>query len=130
MSSRPPIDRALVQDFVTACHGDLDQVKNLLDKEPNLINATWDWGGGDFETGLGGASHMGRREIAEFLLSAGARIDLFCAAMLGRIELVRAAIESDPGVVKVPGPHGIPLIAHAIAGGQEETAELIRSASE
>ncbi len=130
MSTKPPIDSALVNEFVTACHGDLDAVRNLLDKEPNLINATWDWGGGDFETGLGGASHMGRREIAEFLLDAGARIDLFCAAMLGRIELVRAAIESDPGVVKVLGPHGIPLIAHAIAGGQEETAELIRSASE
>ena len=127
MSTKPPIDSALVNEFVTVCHGDFDAVRNLLDKEPNLINATWDWGGGDFETGLGGASHMGRGEIAEFLLDAGARIDLFCAAMLGRIELVRAAIESDPDIVKVLGPHGIPLISHAIAGGQEETAELIRS---
>lgn len=78
------------------CHTDLERVQNLLEKEPKLVNSCWDWGGGDFETGLGGASHMGRRDIAELLLGKGARIDIFCAAMLGRIEIVRAAVEIDP----------------------------------
>lgn len=91
------------------------------------MNAAWDWGAGDWETALGGASHMGRKEIAEYLLSRGARIDLFCAAMLGRIEIVRAALDADPSIAKVLGPHGIPLLDHARAGGQQAVAELIRS---
>src|SRR5262245_30214145 len=77
------VNRLLAQDFVIYAHSDLAMTRKLLEKEPALLNATMDWGGGDWETGLGGASHMGRRDIAEFLLERGARIDLFCAAMLG-----------------------------------------------
>src|SRR5580700_7626770 len=49
----------------------------------HLVYAARDWGGGDWETALGGASHTGHREIALYLLSQGARIDSYCAAMLG-----------------------------------------------
>jgi len=38
-------------------------------------------GGGDWESGLGSVAH-GRRDIVEFLLEQGARIDIFCAAMM------------------------------------------------
>ena len=41
-----------------AAHGDLQRSKELLELQPGLLNAAWDWGGGDFETALGGASHM------------------------------------------------------------------------
>ena len=65
MSDRPPaLDPAIVESFVAKAHGDLDGVRALLDEEPALVNATWDWGGGDWETGLGAAAHMGRRDIA------------------------------------------------------------------
>ena len=105
-------------------HSDLDAVVALLAEHPALVNASWDWGGGDWETGLGAASHMGRRDIALHLLGAGARLDLFAAAMLGQLAVVRAAVEADPDVVRVPGPHGIPLITHAEAGG-EPAAEVL-----
>lgn len=127
MTQVDQLERALVNEFVVAGHGDLDRVKILLAKEPGLINSAWDWGGGDWETALGGASHMGRKDIAEYLLANGARMDLFCAAMLGRIEVVRAAIEADPSVVGVLGPHGISLLEHALAGKQFAVAKLIRS---
>ena len=66
---RPPqLDPELVQSFVSKAHGDLDAVRDLLAREPELVNAAWDWGGGDWETGLGAAAHMGEREIALFLL--------------------------------------------------------------
>ena len=29
-------------------HGDLDAVRGLLEEEPRLVNAAWDWGGGDW----------------------------------------------------------------------------------
>src|SRR5688572_9059252 len=68
---KPQINRLLVQDFVIFAHSDLDMTKKLLEKEPMLINAVMDWGGGDWESGLGGASHMGRRDIVSFLLEKG-----------------------------------------------------------
>jgi len=114
----PALEPMLVRDFVANAHGDLEPIKALLVEQPKLINAAWDWGGGDWETGLGAASHVGRRDIAEYLLEQGARLDLFAAAMLGKLEIVRATLAAFPGALRVPGPHGIPLIAHARAGGE------------
>ena len=70
---KPQVNRQMAQDFVIYAHSDLETVKKLLEKEPGLLNASVDWGGGDFETALGGASHMGRRDIVAFLLERGAR---------------------------------------------------------
>ena len=122
MEPKPALDAKLVQEFVGNAHGDLNRVRELLAQEPALVNATWDWGGGDFETALGAAAHMGLRDIAEFLLNRGARLDLFAAAMLGKLEIVEAALTAFPNAIKTPGPHGIPLIAHAQAGGEEAKA--------
>jgi ankyrin repeat protein len=121
----PRLDQDLVREFVIAGHANLEKTKELLEKQPALVNATWDWGGGDWETALGGASHMGSREVAEYLLSKGARMDVFCAAMLGRIEIVKAFLAADPNVVHLKGPHGIPLIRHAKAGKQDAVVELL-----
>jgi len=119
METRPALEATLVQEFVGKSHGDLDRVKALLAQEPALINAAWDWGGGDWETGLGAAAHMGRNDIADYLLANGARLDLFAAAMLGKLEIVKAALEAYPEAINIPGPHGIPLLAHAQAGGNQ-----------
>lgn len=129
MEPIPTLEVSLVQEFVAKAHGDLNRVKELLAQEPSLINSTWDWGGGDFETALGAASHMGRRDIAEYLLENGARLDLFAATMLGKLEIVRAALDAFPDAINTAGPHGIPLIAHAKAGGDEarEVLEYLES---
>lgn len=116
---KPQINRLLVQDFVIVAHSDLPMVKKLLEKEPALLNATMDWGGGDWETGLGGASHMGRRDIAEFLLEQGARIDIFCAAMLGQLEAVKSFLTLQPKLIDAKGPHGFTLHFHAQVGQKE-----------
>lgn len=116
---RPPaLPAEQVREFVGAGHGNLDRVKEMLEEKPSFVNATWDWGGGDFETALGGASHMGRPDIANYLLAHGARLDLFAAAMLGKLEIVKAAVAAIPDIPNVPGPHGIPLIRHAEVGGE------------
>ena len=96
----------------------------LLAAHPALVNAAWDWGAGDWETALGAAAHMGRRDIATLLLAHGARIDVFAAAMLGHLAIVHAIIEALPGAIAWPGPHGIPLLAHAEKGGPEAAATL------
>ena len=125
----PQIDRAKVKRFVIAGHFNLEAVKEMLAADPALINGAIDWGNGDFETALGGASHMGRRDIAEFLLEHNARMDVFAATMLGRLDIVKAAIAAFPNIVNVLGPHKIPLIKHAEKGGEEAKAvlEFLRS---
>src|SRR6266496_6065478 len=124
----PQIDRARVKRFVIAGHVNLPAVKKMLAEDPTLINGTIDWGNGDFETALGGASHMGRRDIAEFLLAHNARMDIFAATMLGKLDIVKAAVTAYPNIVHVPGPHGIPLIVHAEKGGQlaQDVLEFLR----
>jgi hypothetical protein len=119
MNEQPPLSPQLVQEFVAKAHGDLEAVREALNAAPALVNAAWDWGGGDWETGLGAAAHMGRRDIALFLLERGARLDLFAAAMLGEVEIVRTMITAWPELRGARGPHGIPVLEHARAGGEQ-----------
>jgi hypothetical protein len=120
----PQLDRARVKRFVIAGHMNLPAVKAMIAEQPNLINGAIDWGNGDFETALGGASHTGRRDIAEYLLEHNARMDIFAATMLGLIDVVSTAVAAFPNIVRVPGPHGIPLIVHAEKGGPAAKAVL------
>jgi len=114
-----PLDPALVQEFVRLGHFDLENLKKKLSETPALLNAVTDWGGGDFESALGGASHMGRKDIAEFLIRQGARMDIFTAAMMGQIELVKSMCETYPELLQSKGPHGITLLMHAQKGGEQ-----------
>jgi hypothetical protein len=120
MQDRPaPLSAELVSEFVRNAHGNFEKVKELSEKHPTLLNASWDWGNGDFETGMGAAGHTGRIQIAEYLLSKGARMDIFCAAMLGRIEIVKSILEFYPDLKNSKGPHGLALIHHAEQGGEK-----------
>jgi hypothetical protein len=114
-----PLKAERVKEFVVAAHVDLDKTKAMLAETPALLNATWDWGGGDFEMAIGGAGHMGRRDIALFLIGQGGRFDLFVATMLGRLDVVKPMLTAFPHLADSKGPHGIPLMVHAQKGGQE-----------
>ena len=127
MDKVPALDAKLVEEFVGNAHGNFARVKELLESEPALVNATWDWGGGDFETALGAAAHMGNKQIANYLLEHGARLDIFAAAMLDKVEVVKAALISYPEAVNTPGPHGIPLYVHAEAGDAKSVLEYLNS---
>lgn len=112
----PSLDDELVSEVVGASHFNLDRVKELVDKRPELARACWDWAFGDFETAIGAASHTGRRDIVEYLISKGARPDIFTYAMMGAYDAVKSMIEARPGVQSVAGPHGITLLQHANVG--------------
>ena len=91
-------------------------MKELVDKRTELARATWDWSFGDWESAIGAASHVGRRDIVSYLMSKGARPTMFTYAMLGAYDIVKAMIEMTPDIQKSPGPHGISLLSHAKAG--------------
>jgi hypothetical protein len=113
---QPPLAPDDVKEFVAKSHADLQAVRDLLKKEPRLVTASWDWGAGDWETGLNAASHMGRHDIAELLIESGARIDAPAVFMLGHEAPAKALLTAFPAIHKTPGAHGIPLLSHAILG--------------
>jgi hypothetical protein len=107
----------LVRETVMVAHGNVKRVRELVDAHPALAKAAIDWGFGDWEDALGAASHVGSREIAEYLISKGARPTLYSATMLGQLEVVKAFVAAQPGCQRIPGPHSISLLAHAKNGG-------------
>jgi hypothetical protein len=109
----------LAKEMVGVSHGNLTRVKELVTAHPALANASWDWGFGDWETALGAASHVGNRVIAELLIEHGAGPTIFSAAMLGQLDVVKAFAAAIPDVNRLRGPHGIPLVNHARAGGAQ-----------
>lgn len=121
----PKQDLALAKEVVGVAHRDIKRVRELVERHPSLARASWDWGFGDWETALGAASHVGRREIAEFLIANGAQPSLFSATMLGQLPVVRAFVETSPGIQRTLGPHAITLLSHARAGGAD-AAEVLK----
>jgi hypothetical protein len=116
---KPQLDKKLVQEFVGKSHSDMDRVKELLEEHPTLLNAAHDWKGGDFETGLGAASHVGYKDLAKYFLDNGAQANIFTAALFGKIDIVKSMIEFSPSILHAKGPHGFTLLHHAIKGGDE-----------
>lgn len=119
----PPPEK--VQVVVGQAHRSLEEVRKLVEETPLLANACWDWGGGDFETPLEAAAHTGRRAIAEYLLSKGARPSLYAAAMLGQLDLVKAFMAVDPNAHAIPGPHGFTVLHCAKEGEAKAVVEWL-----
>jgi ankyrin repeat protein len=118
-----PVENTLIKEFVIAGHNNLEKVKDMLNDNPNLIFCRYDWGGGDFEEAIEGAGHVGDKDIANYLISQGARVNLFALTMLGKTRIVKSALEEYPSLISAKGPHGFTLLHHAKIGG-EESAEL------
>lgn len=115
-------DPAATLEMVGVAHRDPKRVRELVERHPGLARAAIDWGFGDWETALGAASHIGNREIAEYLLAHGEVPTVFSAAMLGQLELVKSFLANSPGLQRSYGPHGITLLSHARAGGPRAAA--------
>ena len=117
----PSQDPQAVKDVVLFAHFNVDNVKKLVSARPALAKASWDWGFGDWESALGAASHMGRRDIAKLPMDHGARPTILTFAMLGNLDAVRAMIEANPGIQRLHGPHGFTLLDHAEFGGDRKS---------
>ena len=118
----PAHEPELVAEVVLVAHAQTARLKELVGKRPALAKVSYDWGFGDWETPIDAASHIGNREAAEFLIAHGARATIFSAAMLGQLDVVKGFIAASPGIQRTPGPHSIPLLSHAMAGGPKAAA--------
>ncbi len=112
--------------FVFAAHNDFDATKKIVDAKPLILNCANQIARGDFETAVGGAAHMGRKDIADLLVERGARLDIFSLTFLGHVDFVKQMIELTPQYLKAPGPHGFTLLHHAKVGKHDEFAAWLQ----
>jgi ankyrin repeat protein len=110
-----------IRDVVLSAHGNFAKVKEMIEADPRLLNVSAPWE----ETPLQAASHMGNRQIAEWLLERGASLDVFAAAMLGRTDDVARFLDQEPELVRQRGVHGMPILFFPAAAGQRAAAELL-----
>jgi len=107
--------------FVNSSHGDFAKVKECLHRYPEILNCPSSMQ----ETALGAAAHTGQKQIAEFLLEAGAPLDICTAAMLGKAAEVKRMLAEDPSLCNAKGSHGIPVMYFAALNGSLEIAETL-----
>jgi len=125
----PPLDPEETRWVVLVAHQrkKLAEWRATIEADTRLVNATIDWRFGDVESALGAAAHMGFREHARFLLDLGARLDLFAAATLGYLDVVKTIVKFEPDAPFRLGPHGVTLIAHARNGGSSDVEAYLQS---
>ncbi len=119
----PTIER--IKEFVIAGHGNLETVKSMLEAEPALLEQKFEWGEGDVESALQGASHVGNQEIVRYLLENGAKLEIATAAMLGDLPAVQNFLASDADLIQATGGHGISLLTHGVISGNPELVEFL-----
>jgi ankyrin repeat protein len=115
------IDQAIVEECVGSAHGDLNRVRELVERHPALVNARAPWN----ETPIEAATQLGRKDIIEYLLSKGAQLDFFTACVLGRRDLVEKELARDPTRAQALGVHDLPALYFAAIGGQPVIADLL-----
>jgi hypothetical protein len=64
--------------------------------------------------------------VREFVVAGHGDLDGVKAA-LGMEGVVRAVLAADPAARDAPGPHGIPLVEHARAGGADKVVALLEA---
>lgn len=127
-SDKPaPLKPELVKEFVSVAHGNLGRVQEMLESEHLLLHANWDWGGGDFESAIEAAGHVGNKDIANYLLAKGARYNIYLACMLGHLEVVRQVLGVHPHLLNSKGPHGFTILHHAQRGEADAVVAYLKS---
>ncbi len=115
------IPQETIDEIVVAAHHDLPRVQEMLAENPALLNENATW----IETPVQAAAHVGNRPIAEYLLDQGAPLDICTAAVLGRIDDVKALLAETPELSGATGAHNIPLMFFAALGNNTEIAQVL-----
>ena len=119
MSDR--LSQETIDAFVIAAHHDLPQVEEMLAKQPELLNENADW----METAVQAASHVNRPDIINFLLDAGAPMDICTAAVLGRKDDVASMLAEFPDLVNWTSSHDLPVVYFAAIAGRDDILKLL-----
>jgi RNA polymerase sigma factor (sigma-70 family) len=113
--------KRVIEILKAARFGDAARVKKLLEQDPRLITARDPLG----NTALILAANSGHDEIAELLLAAGVRPDIYEAASIGRTALVAELLGDAPSLLDSFSPEGFTPLALAAHFGHCETLEFL-----
>lgn len=102
---------------------DVDRVKAIVDGEPALASGRLPLG----ESPLMAALYRGHLKVMEVLLAAGAEVDVFAAAAIGRIDALKAAVRDRQIVARHAYDGWTPLHLAAFFG-QVEAARVLLDA--
>jgi ankyrin repeat protein len=103
--------------------GDASRVKQLLEQDPRLLAARDPLG----NTALILAVNSGNNEVAELLMAAGVKPDIYEAASIGRVELVAEFLKEDPSLLDSYSSEGFTALALASHFGQIEALKYLIS---
>ena len=115
--------------FFAACVvGSSEHVNRYLEDDPALVNRPFDDGGTPLEV----AAEAGHMEVGALLVQAGAEVDIFSAASLGRQVQVEAFLRHDPALLDAKRRMGgyRPLHCAAECGHPEVVRRLIQRGAE
>jgi ankyrin repeat protein len=108
--------------LVGAAHFDLDQVRQTVDRHPELAKSI----AATTEGAVEACAHTGNLPIVEYLLERGAPYALPTAVMRNDVERARQLLDEDPARIHEHGPHDFALLWYpVIGGGLTEMAELL-----
>ncbi len=107
--------------FEAIAAGQVGRVKELLKEQPELARARDPQG----NSAILVAAYAGSPEIAAALQAAGAQVNAFEAAALGRTDLVLALLEMNPGLLRAFGHDGWSLLHLAAFFGHRELAAAL-----
>ena len=115
----------LIDDAVQAAKdGDAGVLKRLFSEDPGLVNARASSG----ETPLMSALYRGHHGCVETIVGAGATLDVFAAAALGRVDALGAALLAGDRVVNSYAYDGWTPLHLAAFFGHREAAERLLAA--
>lgn len=120
-----PIKLEIVKEYVMVAHGKFDRLKEMLENDHLLLHVSHDWGGGDYESAIEAAGHVGNKEIASYLLGKGARYNIYLACMLGNLEIVKQVLTTNPQLLNSKGPHGLRCFTMRRKEGKNQKGLLI-----
>jgi uncharacterized protein len=108
--------------FTAVRSGDVAGVRSLLEASPGLASARDAAGLSAVLTAL----YHRQTDVCEVLLAAGPELDVLDAAAVGRIDVLRAHIESDQDALAARSPEGFtPLHLAAFLGGAPSVRLLL-----
>jgi uncharacterized protein len=107
----------------TIKEGGLARVKTMLDEAPSLASARLPGG----ESPVMAALYRGHHEVVDLLIAAGAEVDVFAAAAIGRTEDLRRALR-ETGAVNAYAYDGWTPLHLAAFFGRSDAARILLEA--
>lgn len=101
--------------------GDFEAVNASLDEDPGLANAE----SMDGMSAVLAAMYHNHPGIAQLLVTSGARLNIFEAAALGRLDVVHDILEETPDLVDDIAPDGFQPLGLACFFGHEDVASYL-----